>query len=287
MQPLVSVVCACFNIEKYLDESLASIYGQNYQSFEVIVVDDGSTDGSYGRLVHLQKKYGFQLYSQKNQGVSSALNRGMAYAKGEYVMIPDLDDTVLPDALSQRVSYLEEHPEVGAVGGFNICTDAQGKEISRDSFKEGEIEKWTFDEVLENTVVLLSLTVLYRMESLKVAGFFDSLIKVQDFQMTMRIAAQGYEIHRLPSYMGVYRQHGFGLSTKYKHNYEADMKTIESYRSHPAYKSARLKILNKALKKAVVQDRKDAWRLFRSVPIWEWDRLTFKRFSRFVRHLGR
>lgn len=122
MRPLVSVVCACFNISKYLDEAIASIYAQGYPNLELIVVDDGSTDDTYERLAMLRERHGFQLYRQANRGVSDALNHGLRHARGEFVMTPDLDDIVLPGALDTRVDYLLAHPEVGCVGGFNICS---------------------------------------------------------------------------------------------------------------------------------------------------------------------
>lgn len=112
MRPLVSVVCACFNISKYLDEAIASIYAQGYPNLELIVVDDGSTDDTYERLAMLRERHGFQLYRQANRGVSDALNHGLRHARGEFVMTPDLDDILLPGALDTRVDYLLAHPEV-------------------------------------------------------------------------------------------------------------------------------------------------------------------------------
>lgn len=82
MRPLVSVVCACFNISKYLDEAIASIYAQGYPNLELIVVDDGSTDDTYERLAMLRELHGFQLYRQANRGVSDALNHGLCHARG-------------------------------------------------------------------------------------------------------------------------------------------------------------------------------------------------------------
>ena len=284
MRPLVSVVCACFNISKYLDEAIASIYAQGYPNLELIVVDDGSTDDTYERLAMLRELHGFQLYRQANRGVSDALNHGLRHARG-------VRDDSRPrrhcPAWSARHArrLLLAHPEVGCVGGFNICIDSAGNEVARDGFSEGCVERWGFDAALAETLVVMPLTALYRMDAMKRADFFDPSIRVQDFQITLRIAAQGYEIHRLPAYMGRYRRHGSGLSGRYKLNYEADMQAIEPYRAHPNYRRARQLILNKALKKAVVQDGRYAWQLFRSVPLRAWDRVTLKRFWRFLRYL--
>ena len=133
MRPLVSVVCACFNISKYLDEAIASIYAQGYPNLELIVVDHGSTDDTYERLAMLRERHGFQLYRQQNQGVSAALNFGLRHARGDYVATPDLDDIMLPHSLSVRAAYLDQHPEVGCVGALVIYIDSEGQETKRQN----------------------------------------------------------------------------------------------------------------------------------------------------------
>src|ERR1700712_4896240 len=100
--PLVSIIAPCYNAEKYLDVAMASIFAQDYQNFEVIIIDDGSSDNSVAMLRPLQARYDFQLYSQANQGVSAALNHGQKYARGDYVCTPDLDDIMLPSSVRLR-----------------------------------------------------------------------------------------------------------------------------------------------------------------------------------------
>lgn len=178
--PLVSVVAPCFNAEKYLEEALRSIYAQDYPNFEVIIVDDGSTDASYAMLEQLQASYGFQLYRQRNQGVSAALNLGLQHARGDYVATPDLDDIMLPHSLSVRAEYLDQHPEVGCVGALVIYIDSEGQETKRQS--SNRIRQLDFDYLLGNAYVCGAPVSLYRMEALRAAGFYDPQIKVQDFQ---------------------------------------------------------------------------------------------------------
>lgn len=257
--PLVSVVAPCFNAEKYLEEALRSIYEQDYPNFEVIIVDDGSTDNSYAMLEQLQKVHGFQLYRQQNQGVSAALNFGLQHARGDYVATPDLDDIMLPHSLSVRAAYLDQHPEVGCVGALVIYIDSEGQETKRQN--GNRIRQLDFDYLLGNAYVCGAPVSLYRMEALRAAGFYDPEIKVQDFQMTLRIASQGYQIHKLPVLVTRYRRHPDNLSRRYKVLLDADLRTIAPYQSHPAYERGRTELVNKALKYAVVADKRHAWQL--------------------------
>ena len=280
--PLVSIVAPCYNAEKYLEEAIQSIFGQEYPNFEVIVVDDGSTDNSVALLKQLQKTYDFQLYTQPNQGVSAALNHGLRYAKGEYVSTPDLDDIMLPQSLRIRVDYLNPRPNVGCVGALIIYMDSDGKTIKQQ--QRDQIRTYNFDQILSQAVVIGAPVALYRMSAMRSAGFYAPHLRVQDFQMTLRIARLGYEIHELPVCVTRYRRHPNNLSRKYKVLLQADLEAIEPYLSHPAYQSARTQLLNKALKYAVVEDKKEAWKLLRSIPWRHMNRTSFKRLKRLLFH---
>ena len=282
MPPLVSIVAPCYNAEKFLEGAIASIFAQNYPNFEVIIVDDGSTDNSFAMLEELQKQYPFQLYRQENQGVSATLNHGLRYAKGLYVATPDLDDLMLPDSVRVRADYLDSHPDVGCVGALIIYMDSEGNTTKHQ--KLDQIMHLHFDEILSDAVVVGAPVSLYRMAALKSAGFYDPQIKVQDFQMTLKIAHQGYGIDVLPVAVTRYRRHPNNLSRKYKVLLDADLQTIAPYSTHPAYQRGRTAILNKALKYAVVTDKKHAWSLLRSIPMREFNMTTLRRFKRFLLH---
>jgi alpha-1,6-rhamnosyltransferase len=280
--PLVSIVAPCYNAEKYLEEAIQSIFGQEYPNFEVIIVDDGSTDSSVALLKQLQKSYDFQLYSQPNQGVSAALNHGLQYAKGEYVSTPDLDDIMLPESLRIRVDYLSQRPNVGCVGALIIYMDSDGKTIKQQ--QRDQIRTYDFDQILSQAVVIGAPVALYRMSAMRSAGFYAPHLRVQDFQMTLRIARLGYEVHELPVCVTRYRRHPNNLSRKYKVLLQADLEAIEPYLSHPGYQSARTQLVNKALKYAVVEDKKEAWKLLRSIPWRHMNRTSFKRLKRLMFH---
>ncbi|WP_260961049.1 glycosyltransferase family 2 protein [Pseudomonas citri] len=280
--PLVSIVAPCYNAEKYLEEAMHSLFAQDYPNVEVIVVDDGSTDNSLALLRQLQQTYDFQLYTQANQGVSAALNHGLKYAKGVYVSTPDLDDVMLPHSIRVRAQYLDQHPRVGCVGALITYIDSDGRAIKEQ--RRDQIRVYAFDDILREATVIGAPTALYRMSALQDAGFYDPRLRVQDFQMTLRIAYQGYDIHELPICVTRYRRHPHNLSRKYRVMLEADLLAIEPYREHPAYGAARTALVHKALKYAVVEDKKEAWALLRSIP-WKYlNKLSFKRFKRLVLH---
>ena len=280
--PLVSIIAPCYNAEKFLNAALDSIFGQDYENFEVIIVDDGSTDNSYAMLEALQSKYSFQLYRQANQGVSATLNHGLRYAQGTYVATPDLDDIMLPESVRVRADYLDKHPQLGCVGALIIYMDCEGNETKQQS--RDYIEHLDFEKVLSEAVVVGAPVALYRLEAIKAAGFYDPQIKVQDFQMTLKIAHQGYGIDVLPICVTRYRRHANNLSRKYKVLLDADLQTIEPYRSCEGYQSGRTCLINKALKYAVVSDKPYAWKLIRSIPLRYITRKTLRRFKRLVLH---
>jgi alpha-1,6-rhamnosyltransferase len=280
--PLISVIAPCYNAERYLEQALESIYAQDYPNFEVIIVDDGSSDRSLEMLRQLQPRYGFAWYTQANQGVSGALNTGLEHARGVYVATPDLDDVMLPHSLSVRAHYLDQHPDVGLVGALIHYMDEHGT-LGKQQRPKG-IRRLDFANILANGEVVGAPVSLYRMEALRAVGGYDPDIRVQDFQITLRIARRGYGVHIIPEVVTRYRRHPNNLSRRYKVLLEADLRAIEPYRGHPAYARGRVTLINKALKYAVIQDKRDAWRLLREIPWRLIDGTTLRRVKRLLLH---
>lgn len=110
-QPLVSVIVPVHNGERYLAPALQSIFDQDYQPFEVIVVDDGSVDKS----AEIARSYETRYIYQSNQGVAMARNAGVAAARGDLLAFLDQDDLWKPNKLRVQIAYLLSHPQVGYV----------------------------------------------------------------------------------------------------------------------------------------------------------------------------
>ena len=278
--PLISVLVPCYNRECYIEETLLSILEQDYPNFELIVVDDGSQDASVEKIQALQQRHGFQFYRQANQGVSAALNTALIHARGELVATPDSDDIMMPGRLMLQASYMREHPEVGCLGGRAVYIDANGKVLKG---KRGQMVRgYDFAELLGHAIAVGATVAMYRREAIERVGRYDPRIRIQDFQMTLKIAYLGYRVEVLPEVVSGYRRHEGNLSkTAYKGQLEYDRMAVAPYRDHPAYAAGMTCIVNKALKQSVLSEKRYAWSLLLRLPPWRWNRVTLRR----IRHL--
>ena len=113
--PAVSVVLPVYNCPQYVDEAINSIFAQTFDDFELIVIDDGSTDETPLVLrKYLDRR--MTLIRQENQGLAATLNRGIELSKGRYVARQDQDDASFPQRFAKQVAFLDQHPECGIVG---------------------------------------------------------------------------------------------------------------------------------------------------------------------------
>jgi glycosyltransferase involved in cell wall biosynthesis len=202
-KPLVSVVIPVYNGERYLAEAIQSVLDQTYRNFEVIVVDDGSTDGS----ASVVKRYGetIRYIHQSNGGVCKSRNTGIAVAQGDYLAFLDQDDLWLPGKLAVQVAYLDSHPEVGAV--YSQC-EVKGKGWLRSSLYYAMPVKDDIFGIMSGTCLLMTASMIRREVLRKIGGFDEALIGAgaEDIDLTIRLT-QVAKIAYLPQILAVYRVH--------------------------------------------------------------------------------
>jgi glycosyltransferase involved in cell wall biosynthesis len=126
-KPTISVIMPVFNGEKYLRDAIDSILAQSYKAFELIVIDDGSTD----HTSEILNTYGNNILviRQSNSGIELALNTGLNRSQGKYIARMDADDLALVDRFKKQVEFLEEHPDIGMIGSYANLLDADGNEL--------------------------------------------------------------------------------------------------------------------------------------------------------------
>lgn len=201
---LVSVIIPVFNGETYIVETIESVLNQTYPSFELIVVDDGSTDDTQHILqaYHTRLRYVYQ----SNSGVSAARNYGLSLARGEYIVFLDADDVLLPTKLADQVTCLDQESTVGSVHSGWHLIDSQGKCIDT-------VEPWREAPQLDLAAWLTWCpfylpAMLFRRGWLERTGGFDpTLPQAEDVDMLLRMSLLGCTTTWLQQPTVCYRQH--------------------------------------------------------------------------------
>lgn len=213
---LVTVIIPLYNRIEYIDETINSVLSQNYKPIELIVVDDGSTDGSYERVKEYADKKDLLLFTHENRinkGQSAAINVALSAAKGEYISILDSDDMFAGGKLKTQVEYLENNSEIGLVYGMGHGVDAQGEYVY-DIHNKNHIEPNDPNEVLLDCYFLLPQNSLVRHSVYDQAGNFnESYRSAQDHDMLIRIA-EVTQMAFIPKLFFYYRRHGDSISVK-------------------------------------------------------------------------
>jgi len=189
-KPKVSVIIPTYNRAELLPRAIKSVLEQTYQDFEIIVVDDGSTDNTEEVIKEFQEqdkriKY---IKHDKNKGGSAARNTGIKAARGEYIAFQDSDDEWLPEKLEKQMKVFKNAlPEVGVVyTGFLRIKNGKENYIPSSWVikKEGNIH----DELLRGNFVTTQ-SIIIRKECFKKAGMFDEkLPRLQDWELVIRLS---------------------------------------------------------------------------------------------------
>ncbi|BAZ22456.1 putative glycosyl transferase [Kalymmatonema gypsitolerans NIES-4073] len=232
--PKVSVVIPAYNAVAYLLEAVESVLKQTFTDFEVLIVDDGSSDGTVEWVSQI-KDPRVRLISQQNQGSSGARNTGITAALGEYIALLDADDIWEPTKLQKQVRYLEENPSVGLVDTWTVLIDQQGKSTGKVvvSYAEGD-DVWK-QLVQFKTVCCCDSTPLIRRSCFETVGLFNrELPFLEDLDMWIRLASH-YRFAVVKEPLVRYRQHPGSKSTNCQATLEAFRTIIEkAFESVPA-----------------------------------------------------
>lgn len=210
----VSVLVPAFNRADYIKETVNSVLTQDYPNVELIVVDDGSTDGTFEILSEYAGRGKLKLLThpgRENKGQSAALNLALDAASGEFIAILDSDDLFLPGKLSAQVEYLNKHPDVGLVYGMGEGVDGSGQWLY-DIHSPDHVEPNDPNAVLLDCYFLLPQNALVRRSVYDQVGCFEEDFRAaQDHDMLVRIAEKT-RFGFIPIKVFQYRRHGDSIS---------------------------------------------------------------------------
>lgn len=202
--PKVSVLMAAYNAERYLRKALDSILAQTYTDFELIVVDDGSSDGTYAVLSACQDTRLRIVRLPRNRGLTAALNLGLSQARGCYIARMDADDISLPDRFLRQVEWLDRHPETTVLGTSALRID------SDDRFLENMVSAFRSSEEVGRSLAagmcpVIHSSVLARTEVLRsMGGYRTQFPHAEDFDLWLRVLDHG-RVFILPEPLLMYR----------------------------------------------------------------------------------
>jgi GT2 family glycosyltransferase len=203
--PRVSVLMPVFNTLRYVGDALASIQNQSFTDFELIVLDDGSTDGS----TRILKEFAaleprMRLLQQPNEGLIASRNRLLAEALGEFVAWMDSDDLSHPDRLMRQISAFEADDRLVCLGTNIMVVDPDGLPLGTEEYPQ--LHEAIRSQQMLGGGLRFPSTVVRRTHAMAAGGFRNPFRMGEDFDFLLRVAERG-RIGNLAEFLYVYRQH--------------------------------------------------------------------------------
>lgn len=197
MSQLISIIIPCFNHGQYIEYAIRSIITQKISyNYEIIIIDDGSTDQFTINKLNELKKLGFKILTQENKGLSSARNYGILNSKGEYFLPLDADNAIRPSYIPEAITILASNPSIGIVYG-----DAWHFGEEERIFQPG---KYSFKKLLKENYID-ACAIIRKSVWKDVNGYDINLTALEDWDFNLSAASEGWKFHYIPKVMFEYR----------------------------------------------------------------------------------
>jgi glycosyltransferase involved in cell wall biosynthesis len=242
----VSIIMPVWNAESTISAAIESILQQEWNDFELLIVDNGSTD----RSVDIIQSYDdprIILLHEPNKGVSRALNTGIKASKGDVIARMDADDISTPDRIKKQWDYLQEHPHVGLVGSMTSLIQNKPGNAGMLFYVQWQNELKTPDDHGKSRFIECTIahpTWCFRRTVIEVCGMYDENVGPEDFDFLLRIMGMGIQVAKVPAVLLYWNDHENRLSRNAEH-YRFD-----------AMNAVRIKHLSKYLQQLHVGSKK-------------------------------
>ena len=237
--PLVSILLQSYNHAKYITECINSIYKQTFTDYELIVFDDGSTDGSNEIILHLQTKYSFIYHQHENMGLVNTIIKMLPLIRGKYFILLASDDVLPPKKLELQAIYMENNPECRISGGQALIINESSRKLNDNRFYSTGTDYIDFVDLFIGRKKICSPTLIIKSDLIEELKLFDEHYNLEDLYMLLKITNAGYSIHILNDILCYYRIHGENLHLNCSYIYKETMKIINIYKQNENYSNAR------------------------------------------------
>lgn len=230
--PTISVIIPAYNASKTILETIQSIQAQTFEDFELIVINDGSTDGTLDLLTKIDEPR-LRICSYDNGGLPVARNRGIVQSSGQFISFIDADDLWKPDKLKLQLEALQKHPEAGVAYSWTAFIDEKSEFLY--AWEPLLFEGNVYPQLLVRNFISSGSNILVRREFIESAGEFDpSLKSVEDWDYYLRLAALCPFV-LVPQYQILYRRSSQSMTSKVEVMEKANLIVIErAFKMAPA-----------------------------------------------------
>lgn len=287
MKPLVSVIIPCYNHEKYVSECIESVINQSYENIELIVINDGSSDGSLNEIQKLAEKCrarfkNFILISRDNKGLSYTLNEGLKHSRGVYLSPIASDDLMLKDKILVQVDYLESNKSCfGVFGG--VLINNGGNIISTPV----QSKVYKFEDIYLQNYSLSGPTAMLRLNSVIEIGGYDVNQIIEDWYMWLKLTESGAKLNVIENIVAVYRIHDTNTSKNFEKMLDGRLRVISLYKNRRDYKLALAKVyLIQAIEGIPISNKVSMKLFFRSISI-NFKVIFSRKFLKFTYMIGK
>lgn len=240
LPPMVSVLLASYNHEKYIEAAVRSVMEQKGVAFELIVLDDGSKDKSPEILEKLSAELKFRYIHRENKGVVATLNEMLELARGKYFCTFSSDDIMPPDRLRKQSDYLVSHPEAaGCFGQVKPMSENGIVSENLDPVFLKSVPEIRFEEFFLGLKPLHGCAEMFVTEKVRRLGGYDTRFFFEDYPLYLKVLYEYGPQPVLPDIVCChYRDHGNNMHANHNRMYAEFLRIIELYKDHKLYSQA-------------------------------------------------
>lgn len=236
---LVSVIIPCYNQGQYLQEAVDSVLASTYKNIEIIVVDDGSTQGTKFLKTFVAEKT--KIIHQENQGVAQARNNGIKVANGKYILPLDSDDKIYPTYIEKAVKVIEDNNKIGIVYcGAEFFGAVKGK---------WELPEYKFPDILAGNLIFN--TAMYKKADWELCGGYkkEMIYGFEDWEFWINLIERGAEVYKIPEVLFLYRQHNMSRSSELSKKSKPIVMINQIIKFHPKFYEQNAEKISSQLRK--------------------------------------
>jgi glycosyltransferase involved in cell wall biosynthesis len=252
MIPQVSIIMPAFNAAKFLDQAVESICNQTTTNWELLAIDDCSTDDTYKQLKRWAAHDGRIRVGQTpvNSGVGGARDFGIKLARGAFIAMMDSDDVAFPERIESQINFMQTNPEIVGLGTQTIQIDIQGKEISRKKFPCAPKE--LYDLLYIASPIQVPTLMVNTTKLPKNFNWFESVRYAEDTLLFFKLLQYG-SLANVPDFLQLYRYYDSSVSaTRSKHMFYTTYRARKIGRQTYGYRASVKNRANSGLQWLVV-----------------------------------